>query len=89
MREANYRVVQEAVDGKPLILRDIGPWDRYMTITNAAEWVVEDCIKRCLLAPNGTRLLYYDSENELSELKVKDGYFAGFAFPREESGAAV
>lgn len=58
-----------------VILRDVGPWDSHLTITNDAEGVVAD------VAPilRGRKLFYYDSDGELGELLVKDGKFAGFA----------
>ena len=72
MREANYKVI-ESTDER-IVLLDIGPWDRYMTITNAAESVVAD------LGDIGSRrVFYYDSDSELTELLVKNGRFAGFA----------
>jgi hypothetical protein len=62
-----------------IVLKDEGPWDQYMSITNAAESVVAEM--NFLL---GRRLYYYDSEGQLTEIKVKDGKFAGFA-PAKES----
>ena len=79
-REANYEVV-ESTDER-IVLRDIGPWDRYMTITNAAESVVAG------LGDIGSRrVFYYDSDSELTELLVRSGSFAGFA--PVDQGAAV
>jgi len=62
----------------PLIIRDIGPWDRHPTVTNGAEAVVRDLASSGYL-PEGRRLLYYDSEGQLYELRVEHGRFAGFA----------
>ena len=72
-RNANFEIASQADDR--LVLRDLGPWNMHLTITNDAEHVVE------ALAPtlHGRRLFYYDSEGELTELLVKDGKFAGFA----------
>ncbi len=69
---ANYTIVLDG--GDRLIIRDDGPWNKHYTVTNDAEWVVEQ------LAPhlNGRRLLYFDSEGELDELVVKNGKFHGF-----------
>lgn len=73
-RKANYTVVER--NSKRIVLRDQGPWDQYLSITNAAESVVETEVLNGL----GTRrLFYHDSEGELTELRVKDGKFAGFA----------
>lgn len=62
----------------PLVIRDLGPWDRYMTVTNAAETVVSELVDRGALPP-GRRLFYYDSEGHLDELLVRNGCFAGYA----------
>ncbi len=76
MPEANYQIVRKT--DKSLIIRDIGPWSKYMTITNAAEEVVQ------ALAPQliGRRLFYYDSEDEFGELLIEAGRFTGFKFAR-------
>ena len=76
MRRANYAIVSNTPE--VLTLGDLGPWDQYLTITNAAEDVVEELSKSRTLKED-QRLLYYDSENELTELKHKDGKFVGFA----------
>ena len=81
-RPANFVIVSSiAYDTDAVILRDIGPWDRHLTITNDAENVVETLFKSGKMKP-GQRLLYFDSENELTELLIKDGKFAGFATGR-------
>ena len=38
MRCANYEIVEDSQDC--LLIQDIGPWDRYPTITNSVEEVV-------------------------------------------------
>ncbi len=73
--KAHYQTLENTKEH--IILQDVGPWDRYMTITNAAESVVEEVEQKYGI---GTRkLLYYDSEDVLTEILVKDGRFAGFA----------
>ena len=74
---ANYEIV-EATPTR-IVLRDLGPWDQNMTITNAAESVIEEISKKC----NGIgsrRVFYYDSEGDLDELLVKNEKFAGFKY---------
>ncbi len=73
MREPRYIIVEETEE--LVCLRDIGPWDKHPTITNAAEETVE------MIAPmlRGRRLEYYDSEGQRDQLLVKDGKFSGFA----------
>ena len=83
MKVPGYRIVniQEYVHDPskpPLIVRDMGPWDHYPTITNAAEELVAHLFRINSLHP-GRRLLYYDSEGQLDEILIKDGRFAGFA----------
>ena len=75
-RRANYRVIEKSKER--IVLKDIGPWDRYMTITNAAESVVLE-VDRNFLGIGTRRLFYYDSDGVMTELIVKDGKFAGFA----------
>ena len=76
MTKANYEIL-EIRDGM-VVIKDLGPWDRFMSVTNAAEEVVRELTEHRILLP-GKRLFYYDSENHLDEIKVKDGKFAGFA----------
>ena len=73
MRGANYVIVQDSSDR--LVIRDLGPWDQYLTVTNAAEEVVQELARQL----KGRRLFYYDTEGQMDELLVKDGEFAGFA----------
>lgn len=75
MRQANFEIV--SVDDKFVTIRDIGPWDRHPSVTNDAEGVVERIVAMNILGDR--RLRYYDSEDCLDELVVKDGQFAGFA----------
>jgi hypothetical protein len=91
MRRANYAIVGELRDlrGDPfvpdaLVIRDIGPWETFQSVTNAAEEVVEELVKAGKL-PNGRRLLYYDSDNQLDEIVMENGQFKGFAFPKDIS----
>ena len=59
-----------------ILIKDLGPWDTYPTITNNPEDVVLAMVANGL----GDRQLFYvDSEGQQDELKVKDGKFAGFA----------
>jgi len=70
---ANYNTADETDDY--ITLRDIGPHDVYKTITNAAEWVVEQMVPRL----KGRKLYYIDSEGQTDQLLIHDGKFAGFA----------
>jgi hypothetical protein len=72
MRKSNYEVV--AQDAKHVLIRDVGPWDQYLTVTNAAEEVVAE------LEPilKGRRLEYIDSAGRCAVLRIVNGKFAGF-----------
>lgn len=76
MAKANYRVVKNT-----LLVVDVGPWDKHMTITNDAEAVVAELLAAGVIGPD-QRVLYVDSDRQLSVLVVKNGAFAGFAPPR-------
>lgn len=72
-RRANYEIVEDTPE--VLCLEDMGPWDKFLTVTNDADHVVEE-----LLPVLGNRRLeYYDSDGQRDQLLVKDGKFAGFA----------
>lgn len=73
MSTVNYSIEKDHADY--LILRDLGPWDNHMTITNAAKDVVEGVLH----VLGDRRLYYYDSEGSLGELLIKDNEFNGFA----------
>jgi hypothetical protein len=76
-RRANFEVMAD-VAGKPLVIRDVGPWDQFPTVTNAAEAVIEELTRKGLLS-GGRRLLYFDSEGSLDEILISsDGHFQGF-----------
>lgn len=76
-------VVEKDDPAEPLVIRDIGPFDRFPKVTNSAEEVVEELVRVGYLDP-GRRLLYYDSDGQLDEILIRDGRFAGFSRPTEE-----
>ena len=75
---ALYRIVHVESTPDVLVIRDLGPWDRYRTLTNDAEAVVRELWELGLLA-GGRRLFYYDSLGVRDELLHADGVFKGFA----------
>lgn len=74
---ANYEVVSS--DSEKVVLRDIGPWDKFYTITNASDKVVEELAEKGLIR-DGIGLFYYDSEGEYGELQHEGGKFKGFKY---------
>ena len=74
MTRAQYIIVSQ--DETTVLIRDIGT--TCMSVTNDAEAVVRDLHE--LHALSARQLLYFDSENEVDELK-HDGHgnFTGFA----------
>lgn len=74
----NYSIEVEESTESMLVIRDLGPWDYFKTITNAAEEVVAELTKYGALTDD-RRLVYYDSEGEKSELLHRNGDFIGFA----------
>ncbi len=67
-----------------LIIEDIGPHDRYPTVTNDVEYVVDELYYANQL-PAGRRLLYYDSDGNLDEIVHEAGRFVGFRPARREA----
>jgi hypothetical protein len=76
VNHAHYAITSDRPD-LPLVIRDLGPWDQYPTITNDAEHVVETLVKEGELS-HSRRLLYYDSDNNLDEIVIRDGKFSHF-----------
>lgn len=76
-RGASYRIVVSESTPERLVIKDVGPWDRYFTVTNDAENVVQELVRDGQL-PAGRRLFYYDSQNDFDEILVVNGKFSGF-----------
>lgn len=78
-KHANYVIITDRhFCGDPVVIKDLGPWDTFLTITNDVEHVVNQLVKSGRLT-EGRKLLYYDSEGELDEIVVRNGKFSGFA----------
>jgi hypothetical protein len=75
LRRARYEVVRTMPEA--VLIRDLGPHDQFLTVTNAAEEVVEEMYAAETLKP-GQRLFYYDSEGDVDEIVHEDGRFVGF-----------
>ncbi len=75
MKEAQYEIVEDE-QGKPLVIRDVGPWHVYPTVTNDAEGVIERLKDKL---QDGRQLFYIDSEGHKDEILIDDeGKFGGF-----------
>ena len=79
MARANYRIIRN--DSKIILLEDIGPWDVFQSITNAAETVLEELKPALTGGVRAKRLLYLDSEKELTEIVYNNGKFVRFNQP--------
>ena len=74
-RPANFEIVK--IRPESVTIRDIGPWDRCLTVTNDADNVVAEMFRMGALLPE-QRLFYYDTDGQLDELVHKNGKFVGF-----------
>ena len=70
---ANYVRIESTEDY--LLIQDVGPWDQFKSVTNAAEMVVDELIDEL----HGRRLFYIDSEGQTDELVIENGAFKDFA----------
>lgn len=84
MKTPNYETV--SVTDQRILLRDLGPWDQYPTITNNAEAVVRQMTTAYGEDLGGRELHYIDSEGDIDRLLVENGKFAGFKFLPPELG---
>jgi hypothetical protein len=67
---AQFNII-ENLDGKPLVIRDVGPRDKHPSVTNDADWVIQELFDADKI-PNGRRVFYWDSDGRFDEL-VHDG----------------
>lgn len=85
---ARFEILREESTAEQLVIRDIGPWSVYKTITNDAKDVV---LEMHLFHQLGNRrLLYYDSDGNRDEL-LHDGQgrFKGFQSSRDVATLAT
>lgn len=78
---ANYKRVWPLPANVPegsVVIRDVGPWDTFKSVTNDAEAVVRDLVASGQIKNNGQRLFYFDSDGTLDELIVRNGAYFGF-----------
>lgn len=75
MKRTNYEIVE--MTPERVVIRDLGPWHKYLTITNGAEGVVDELYKQGKLV-YGQKLFYYDSEGRMDEITHQNGSFTGF-----------
>lgn len=77
-RQVNFEIIEANADGE-VTLRDLGPWDQFLTITNDADAVVQRVVAEF---PNVKRIFYFDSRGDKCELLFANGRFKGFALCR-------
>jgi hypothetical protein len=76
--KANFIIIEDDfLKEEPLVIQDVGPWDKYQTVTNAAEEVVLWLVAGGHL-PRGRRLLYIDTDGHKDEIVHADGRFVAF-----------
>lgn len=80
-------IVEAETNKFEFVVRDVGPWDQYKTITNGAEQFVANLEAMGELYA-GRRVFYYDSEGYRDEIVLKRGKFAGFK-PGPERDRAI
>ena len=80
LARAVWATVQEDFLGTLLVIRDTGHGCGEPTITNDAEGVVAELVATRKLKPR-TRLLYIDSEGDLTQILHDGRKFLGFAHP--------
>jgi len=81
-REVNYIIIED--NSEYLLIEDVGPWNIYKTITNAAEIVAEELAEQL----GARRLEYIDSSGVRDQMLVSsDGKFVGFVLlPQTKKG---
>jgi len=82
MKVSNYSI--ESNSDEVILIKDLGPWDRYKTVTNDAEAVVAHLFRRGLVTPN-KQIIYIDSDGDYGELYHDGaGNFEGFGFTQAD-----
>jgi len=77
-RQANFEIL--SIHPDRVVIRDQGPWNECLTVTNDAENVVKRLVRGFGgLRLHDRRLFYIDSEGSMDEILIKDVKFAGFA----------
>jgi hypothetical protein len=73
---ANFKIMEQRENF--VIIKDIGPWDKHISVTNDAEWVVQRLFRDNDII-EGQKLFYIDSEGQADEILIENGQFKGFA----------
>jgi hypothetical protein len=85
----SFTIYPELCTNEQLILVDLGPFDRYPTITNRAQETVEFLTQRGYLW-EGRRLFYVDSLGQLDEIEHDGrGEFKRFAPLTDQERAEI
>jgi len=79
-KPANFCILRSlSIPGHDLFIRDLGPWDEHLTITNDAENVLTRLFVSGDLKP-GQRLFYENSSGDPAEIFHENGKFLGYGF---------
>jgi hypothetical protein len=78
MKIPNYSI--EPVNDDRILIRDLGPWDQYPTVTNNTEAVVAELVVAYGEDLAGRELHAIDSSGDTDQLIVENGKFVGFKF---------
>ena len=86
--KSNYSIADLDYNNEgDLLIHDLGPWDKYRTITNDAHNVVFELIEKGHFTKQyGRRLFYRDSDGLIHEMVIRNGKFHGFAPHKRSSG---
>lgn len=74
-RKSNYEIIHSSP--KLCVIKDVGPWDEFLSVTNDAENVVAELYREAFIS-NDTMLLYYDSCGQLDRIRHENGVFKRF-----------
>lgn len=76
-RIAHYKILN--ANSRFVLIKDLGPWHRFPTITNSAKEVVRDLYRNDFLETD-QRIFYYDEDEQADEiLHDGKGRFLGFS----------
>lgn len=76
MISCNFEIIKNTTEY--LLIKDVGPYDQYMSVTNDVENLIEHLYNSDVLCDKQS-LLYIDSSNRVDEIVHLSGNFICFA----------